>query len=205
MQSTTRLHDGIANPVLQETYLVFPHPVAFHSANRVFDTDADGRNRTMSCLLRWSEFPPRGFFLGWKMVIQSRVYPWNPHILIQATSVWEGRRLQIGQAFVVGLPFIGGTQEAEMTGLIDHEEVFDRVTLLLATVVVLLVFWIGRAMDRTFGTIMPKRGDVGVSCVCMVARRMAHSSAVRAGSMSWLANAKFNVVWRRCIHLLAFD
>jgi hypothetical protein len=84
-----------------------------------------------------------------------------------------------------------------MTGLIDHEEVFERVTLLLATVVFLLVFWIGRAMDRAFGTIMPKRGDVGASCVCVVVRRVANSSAVRAGSKSWSANARFTMVWRR--------
>ncbi len=41
MQSTTRLHDGVANAVLQEAYPVFHHPVAFHSADRVFETDSD--------------------------------------------------------------------------------------------------------------------------------------------------------------------
>ena len=41
MQSTTRLHDGIADAVLQEAYLVFDNPIAFHTANRVFDTDSD--------------------------------------------------------------------------------------------------------------------------------------------------------------------
>jgi hypothetical protein len=40
----------------------------------------------------------------------------------------------------------------------DHEEVFERVTLLLATVILLWLFWIVRAVDRTFGALMPKRG-----------------------------------------------
>jgi hypothetical protein len=44
MQSKTRLHDGIANAILQEAYLVFDHPVAFHTANRVIDTDGDGQD-----------------------------------------------------------------------------------------------------------------------------------------------------------------
>ena len=111
--------------------------------------------------------------------------------------MWEGLALQIGQAFVVCLPVVGGTEAAEMTGRIDPEEGVDRVTRLLATVVVLLVFWIGRAMDRAFGTIMPTRGDVGAACVGVVVRRMANSSAVRAGSKSWSAHARFTMVWRR--------
>jgi hypothetical protein len=45
-----------------------------------------------------------------------------------------------------------------MTGLIDDEEVFDRMALLLATVAFLLVLWIGWAVDRSFSTIMPTRG-----------------------------------------------
>jgi hypothetical protein len=47
MQSTTRLHDRIANAVLQEVHLVFDHPVAFYPANGVFNPDSDRRNRTI--------------------------------------------------------------------------------------------------------------------------------------------------------------
>jgi hypothetical protein len=65
MQSTTRLHDGIANTVFQEADFVFAHPLAFHPANGVFDTDADGRDGTIGCFLRGGECPTRGLFLGW--------------------------------------------------------------------------------------------------------------------------------------------
>jgi hypothetical protein len=56
------------------------------------------------------------------------------------------------------LPVIGGTQAAEVTGLIEHEEVLARVARLLAAVVVLLVLGIGGAVDRSRRAIMPTRG-----------------------------------------------
>jgi hypothetical protein len=105
--------------------------------------------------------------------------------LIEATATWEGIAFQISQAFIILLPFIGGTQEANVTGLIDHEEIFDRVGLLLATIVFLLVLGIFWALDRSLRTIMPKRGVVDPSFDCLVVRRGTNSSAVRAGSRSW--------------------
>jgi len=73
MQSTTRFHDSIANAILQEAYLVFDNTVAFHTANGVFDTDSNGRDRTIGRVLRWVSSPPGGFFLGWTIVIPSPV------------------------------------------------------------------------------------------------------------------------------------
>jgi hypothetical protein len=79
-------------------------------------------------------------------------------ILIETTPMREGIALQFSQVLIVGLAFIRGTQEADVTALIDHEEVLDRVALRLAAVVVLLVLGIGGAMDRSLSAIMPKRG-----------------------------------------------
>jgi hypothetical protein len=78
MQSTVRLHDGVANPVLQEADLVFHQPIAFHPTDRVFDTNSDGRNRTIGRFLRWREFTSTRFFLGLAIVIPWSVNPWNP-------------------------------------------------------------------------------------------------------------------------------
>jgi hypothetical protein len=64
MESTTRLHNGIANTVFQEAYPVFDNTIAFHPTNRVFDADADGRDGTIGRFLWWGEFPSRGLFLG---------------------------------------------------------------------------------------------------------------------------------------------
>ena len=46
------------------------------------------------------------------------------HILVEATAVWQGIAFKIRDAFIMPLACIGGTQEAKVTGLIDHEEVF---------------------------------------------------------------------------------
>jgi hypothetical protein len=64
MQPTTCFHDGITNPILQEAYLVFHDPMAFHPANGMFNTDADGRDPTIGRFLRRGEFTPTGLFLG---------------------------------------------------------------------------------------------------------------------------------------------
>lgn len=184
MQATTRLHDGVANAVFQKAYLVFDHTGAFHPANRVFDTDADGRDGTIGRCLRWGKFPTRGFFLGVDDRDPVARIALEPHVLIEPAASWEGIALQISQAFIIRLPFISGAQEANMTGLIDYEEVFDRMALLLAAVVVLLVLGIGWAVDRSLRTIMPKRGDTGTSSVRLTASITANSSALRAGSNS---------------------
>ena len=184
MQSTTRLHDGVANAILQEAYLVFHHARAFHPTNRVFNPDSDRRAHTIGRFLRWGEFTPRRFFLrldDGDIVAQKAL---KAHILVEATAVWQGRALQLRQAFIMRLAFIRGTQEADMTGLIDHEEVFDRVALFLATVVFLLVLGIGRAVDGSLRAIMPTRGDVGPPFVRSASSHTAKSSAVRAGSSS---------------------
>ena len=166
MQATTRLHHGIANAILQETYLVLYYPIAFHTANGVFHTDSDRRDHTISRFLRWREFTPTRFFLRLDDADTIEYKPLEAHIRVKATAVRQGIALQIRQAFIIRLPFIRGPQETDVTGLIDHEEVLDRVALLLAAVVVLLVLGIAGAVDRSLSTIMPNRGDRGIPFVC---------------------------------------
>jgi len=197
MQPTTRFHDGIANSVLQEAYFVFHNTVAFHTAYGVFDADSDGRDRTLGHFLRWGEFPTRGCFLGLDNYDPIASLALEPHLLIKTTATWEGLACQISQAFIMRLPCIGRTQEANVTGLIAHEEVFDCVALLLATGVFLLVLGIGGAMDRSLRAIRPKRGDVGATFVGSAASSTTKSSAVRAGRSSWCVNVRFNTAWRR--------
>jgi hypothetical protein len=189
MQSTTCLHDGVAHTILPKAYLVLHHPRAFHPANGVFNTDSDRRDRTIGHLLRWSEFTPPRFFLRLDDGDAVEDKTLEAPILVEATAVWQGIALQLSQAFLMRLPCIRGTQEAEVTGLIDHEEVLDRVARLLAAVVVLLVLGIGGAVDRSLRAIMPTRGVVDLPSVACVANIAAHAAAVRAGSRSWSANA----------------
>ena len=189
MQSTTCFHDGIANPILQEASLVFHHPVTLHPTDRVFDTDSDGRDYAIVCFLRWSELTPTWLFLRLDDADTVKPNARESPLLRAVTPTWPGITGQIREAFVMFLAFHSVTQKANVTGVLDYEEVFDRVTLLLAAVVVLLVLWIGGALDRSRSTIMPNRGDVGASFVCLVASSVAKASAVRAGSSSGGAKA----------------
>ena len=135
----------------------------------------------MGGFLRRREFTPTGFFLGLDNGDPSQDEPLEAPILIQAAARWQGIASELCQALIRGFAFIGVAQEADVTDLIDHEEVFERVTFLLAAIIFLLLFGIGWAVDRTFGTIMPKRGVVECLSVSNLA---ANSAAVRAGSSS---------------------
>jgi hypothetical protein len=137
MQATTRFHDGVANPVLEEAYLVFHDPIAFHTANGMFNTNSDRRDTTIGRLLRGSEFIPTGFFLRLDNADAVEYKTLEAHILVEATAVWQAIACQIRDTFIMHLAFIRGTQEANVTALINHEQVFDRVALLLATIMVL--------------------------------------------------------------------
>ena len=160
MQATPCLHDGITNTVLQEAYPVFHQAVAFHPTDRVFNADSDRCNGTIRRFLLWREVTATRFFCGLNARDPITCIALEPQILIETTATWEGIAFQIRQAFIMRLPCRGGTQEANGTGLIDHEEIFDGVALLLATIVFLLVLGIFGALDWSLRTIMPKRGVV---------------------------------------------
>ena len=84
-------------------------------------------------------------------------------LLGEAAARGPGGARQIREAFIRRLAFIRGTQEAQMTGLLHHEEGFDRGARLLATRGVLLVLGIGGAGDRALRAIMPTRGSPGAT------------------------------------------
>jgi len=182
MQATTCFHDGVPNPILQEADVVLHDPVAFHPANGMFDPDADGRDPTTRRFLRGREIPATRFFRGLNDRDPMLEESLEALLLIQTAARWQGRASELCHALSRGVAFRGVAQEAHVTGLVDHEEVFERVTLLLATVIFLLLFGICRAVDWTFGAIMPKRGVVALPSVACVLNIAANSSAVRAGS-----------------------
>ena len=189
MQATTCFHDGVPNPILQEADFVLHDPIAFHPANGMFDPDTDGGDPTIRRLLRGREFPSTRCFLRLEDRDPIQEESLETCILIQAASGWQGRARPLCQALIRRFACTGVAQEANVARLIDHEEVFERVALLLATVILLLLFGIFRAVNRTFGAIMPKRGVVDLPSVTCVSNIAANSAAVRAGSNSWSAKA----------------
>ena len=192
MQATTCFHDSVPYPVLQKTDFVLHDPVSFYPTNGVFNPDSDGGNTTLRCFLRGCKFSSRRFSLGLddRDVLQAESL--EALILIQTAARWQAIPSQLGHALLRGFAFRGVAQEAHLTGLVDHQDVFERVPRLFTTGIFVLLFGIGRAMDRPFSAIMPKRGVVALPPVAGVLNIAANSAAVRAGSRSWSAKAWFN-------------
>lgn len=189
MQAATCFHDGISHPVLQEADFFLHDPVPFHSTNGVFNTNSAGGNTTIQSFLRRREFPSRRLFLGWDHGDVLQAESLAALLLIQTAARWQRIPSQFCQARIRGFAFIRMTPKAHGTGLVDHQEVFQRVTLLLPTVIFVLLFRIGRAVDWTFRAIMPQRGIVALPSVACVLNIAANAAAVRAGRRSWSATA----------------
>src|SRR6266536_707052 len=187
MQPTTRFHHGITNTILQETDYIFHNPITFHPTNGVFNADSDGGDTTIGRFLRRSEFHATRCFLRLEDRDARQDKALEALILIQATAGWQGIACQLCNALIRGFPFIGVAQEANVTGLVDHEEVFERVAFFLPTVILLLLLRVFRTLDWSFGPIMKKREEGAEASVGGVVSIAAKSSAVRAGSSSWSA------------------
>ena len=197
MQATTCFHDSIPNAILQETDGVLHDPIAFHPPNGMFDPHAHGRDLMIRRLLWGRKVSTTRFFLGLNDRHPRQEESLEPLILIQPTPNRQGIACPLRQADLRRFAFTGRTQAANLTALIDSEEVFERVPLLLATIIFFLLLRILRALDRPLSTIMPKRGAVEVASVLGFASSMANSSAVRAGRRSWSAKAWFSTVCNR--------
>ena len=104
MQPTTRFHHGIPNAVLQEADFVFHDSVAFHPANGVFNTDADGGNTAIGGFLRWGEFSATWVLFGFDNCDVGQDESLEAHILVETTSGRQAIALQLSQDFIVGLP-----------------------------------------------------------------------------------------------------
>ena len=189
VQAPTGFHHGIPEPVLQGADGILDDPVPFHSTDGVFNADADGGNTTIHGFLRGCQFSSRGCFLGLDNRDVLPVDALAALILVPTATRWHGRGSQLCQAFIRRVAFTGMTQEAHVTGLVNHEEVFERVTRLLAAVIFLWLFGSSRAVDRTFSPIRPNRGGGDLPSAVRALHIAAHSAAVRAGSTSWSANA----------------
>jgi hypothetical protein len=197
MQSTTRFHDSIPHAILQEAEGVLHDPVAFHPTNGMLYPHANGRNLPIRRLLRRCEFLTTRFFLGLNDRNARQAEALEALILIQTTAGGHGIPGELRDALLRCFAFIRVAQEGNVTGLLDHQEVFERVPLLLATVVFFLLLRIFRALDGPFSTIMPKRGAVEVASVLCFVSSAANASAVRAGRRSWSAKAWFNTACNR--------
>jgi hypothetical protein len=184
MQATACLHDGVPQAILQEANGVLHDSVAFHPANGMFDADANGRDATIPRFFRRGEGPPTRFLLRLEHCHLGQPESREAFILIQTTPRWQGIPHLFRYRLIRRFPFTGGAQITNVTSLLDQQEVFECVTLLLAAVIFLLFLGIFRALDGPLSTIVPKRGALEGVAVLWLVSSAANSSAVRAGSRS---------------------
>jgi hypothetical protein len=205
MQATTCFPDCLPHAILQEAARVFDAPVAFHPANGVFYSHANGRDLTLRRVFRGRECPARRFLLGVaKRAPRQKASPealsWR-----QTTASWQGVPGELRHALLRRLAFRGGAQEDNVTGLLAHQEGVERVMRLRAAVLFFLCRRIFRTLEGPFRTIMPTRGGVEGASGMGFVRSGANASAVRAGRRSWSAHVRFNAACTRGIHWWAFD
>src|SRR4051812_21930946 len=184
MQPTGDFHHDVAHAISPVAQFLLDDATALHAAHRVLDPHLFACNAVILCfLLRCQLTTTR--FLGWLLDRHMlNREPLKPHVLIQHTSGRQSIRFVIHNRFLVPLSGIRSTQKANMAITIDQQNVFNRVTFLLSTIVLILLVSIYRALDGTFRAIMIKKGVVSSGelsfSATSVARREGMVSSFRS-------------------------
>ena len=189
MQRTADFHDQIADADLPEAIGVMDDAAALDATVDVLDPDPATGDAPIGPFLGAREGPTPWLLGGHDDLDVVECEGQEAEILEQPAPRGQGVRGGIGHALIVGAASVSVTEQEDRERRVDQPHVFQRVTLLLPTVIFLLLFGIGRAVDRTFSAIMPKRGVVELPSAECVSNIVANSSAVRAGSSSWSAKA----------------
>ena len=138
VQATGDRHHQVAERRLPIPHFVLDHPAALHTAHRVLNAHLFARDALVVLfLLRRQRSATR--LLRWLFDLHSL----NPkalkaHILVEHASCWKHVDFIIHQRLVMPFSCICRTQEADLAGLVDQQNVLDRMTLLLAAVELLL-------------------------------------------------------------------
>ena len=201
MQAAGDVHHQVADRGLPVADFLLDDATALHTAHRVLNPHVLARNASILCFLCVGQFTTARF-LG-------RLLDHDPrdgkavkaHILREHAS---GRSEVLGivnHGLLMPFAWMGSTQKADNTNVINQQKVLDAVTVLLATVIVCLFISIYWSLDGTFRAIMIKKGvlsELGTSVsVTSVARR--------EGSTSRRCNAVCTTGRNSWSHLFASD
>lgn len=194
-------HHRITDDVSPVAEFVLDDAAALHAPDRVLNPHLLAGNAAVFVFL-FSRQLPTTRFLGRLLDhdVDDRE-PLKAHILIQDASAREGVRFFINQGFIMPLTRIGGAQKADATAFINQENVLDRVTFLLATVILALFIRIYGSLDGSFGAIMIKKGGSEAGAVSLGTT----SVASRAGTTSSCSKARSKIGRKSCSHLFASD
>jgi hypothetical protein len=161
MQGTTDFHHYVANPCLPHPNGLSEHAAAFDAAVDVFDAHTPPRELPILRFLGPRQLVPAGLLRGLEDVHPLQREGLESHILQQLTPRRQGIRRGIGDALVMDTARMGLTQEEDVQGLIDQEQVFQHVPLFLAAITRFLFSRVVGARDGSLGAVMTKRGATG--------------------------------------------
>ena len=129
---------------------LFEHAAALDAAVDMFDAYTPTRELPIPCFLDPRQLVPTGLLRGLKDVHTVQREGLKSHILQQLTPRRQGIGRGISDALVMDTARMGLTQEEDVQGLIDQEQVFQRVPLFLAAITRFLFGRVrGRGMDRS--------------------------------------------------------
>ena len=190
MQPAGHFHHEVTDPASPEADAVLDHAAALDAAIDVLDPYAATGVRLIRVFLLLGEFPTAWLFDRLQHLDAIKQEGEKAQVLQQLAAF---RQLVVGK---IGNPFIGRTAFKRPTHKEDAEhrvheqEVFNGVTLFLATIVALLLSRRVGARDGAFGAIVAKRGGAGsVSGVCGSVSGVGTGGGSVRRSSSWRITA----------------
>jgi hypothetical protein len=158
MQRAADFHYPIADTRFAEAACVVHNATAFDAAVDMFDAHATARDALIRGFLRPREGAAPGL-PGWHddrdLVERERQ---EAQILEQPAARGQRVGRRIGNSLIVGTAGVRLTQKENRERHVDEQHVFHRVVLFLAAITARLLSRILRALDASFGPIVPKRG-----------------------------------------------
>jgi hypothetical protein len=159
VQPTGDVHHHVPDIILPVAELVFHDTTAFDTTDRMLDPHFLARNTPVFFFLCGHEFPAARLF-RWLLDRHARNRkPLKPHVLIEHTASGQYIVFVINNRFLMPFPCMCWAQKLNGTPVINEQNVFHRMTALLAAVIFCLFIGIYWSLDGTFGAIMVKRGD----------------------------------------------
>ncbi len=158
MQATGDFHHYVADRVLPVAHFLLDNATALHTAHRMLNPHLLARNPTIIFLLLRCQFATAWFLCRLLHTDVRYCKSLKSHILIQDTPSRQRVRFIIDNRFLMPFPSMCATQKPHHTVCINQQDVFDRMTSFLSTVIFGLFIRIYWPLDGTFGAIMIKKG-----------------------------------------------
>ena len=141
-----------------QTQLVLHDPATLDATDRMLDPHSNAIDATIFFLLVSCQLSSTRLFLWLYDHNAINVKALKAPILIQRASWWQLIGFTISCPFIMTRSFPGVAQTPYSTILIDNDDIFDRMTFLLAAIIPFLFFWITWSIYRPLCSVMNKKG-----------------------------------------------